>query len=57
MAAPEVVLSETELSEPFEIIDDGFESSSTEYPIDLMTAMRLAGGKPFTDCSRDGTNP
>ncbi|MDA0659308.1 MAG: TolC family protein [Planctomycetota bacterium] len=43
VSAPEVILSESELSEPAEIIDGGLSPASTEYPIDLMTAMRLAG--------------
>lgn len=43
VSAPEVILSESKLSKPFEIYDGGLSPASTEYPIDLMTAMRLAG--------------
>ncbi|MDA1054255.1 MAG: TolC family protein [Planctomycetota bacterium] len=43
VAAPEVIYSESVSSEPFEIIDGGLPLASTDYPIDLMTAMRLAG--------------
>jgi len=41
--APEVTLSETVVTEPFEFIESRFSESGSEYPIDLMTAMRLAG--------------
>ncbi len=40
---PEVTLSKTVLTEPFRFIESGVSESGSEYPIDLMTAMRLAG--------------
>jgi len=43
ITAPEVVLSESELSGPMEVVETGLPEPTNEYPIDLMTAMRLAG--------------
>lgn len=43
ITAPEVTLSESVVTEPFEFIESRLSESGSEYPIDLMTAMRLAG--------------
>lgn len=42
-AAADGMLSETARAETFEIIDGGLSQANLEYPIDLLTALRLAG--------------